>query len=110
MKPRKPLKRSTKPIRKVSKKRASQLRDYSKLRKEFLSKHKWCQVWLAEHNLEEKDVRESEDGRGWATPPPMRALKEVPFAIEVHHRAGRFGSRLNDPGFWLAVCLSLIHI
>lgn len=93
-----------KPIRRVSKKRAAQLRDYSKLRKIFLEEHPWCQWWLAEHGFEEKDVKVGPDGIGWVVgPAPLRNQVQVPHSVEIHHRNKRFGSRLNDKDYWLAV-------
>ncbi len=52
MKPRRtPLKRSTKPIRRVSKKRAKEMQTYAQKRRDFLIKHPVCQVWLAENGF-----------------------------------------------------------
>ena len=67
------------PIRKVSKKRAAQLREYSKLRKVFMEHHPICEVC------------------GHAT------------ATDIHHRDGRTGERLNDVNYFLAVCRSCHH-
>jgi len=73
------------PIRRVSKKRMRDMREYSKLRKEFLEKHVNCQAWpvirchLKMHGL----------------PPPP--------STEVHHKAKRGKNYLNTDT-WLAVC------
>lgn len=98
------LKRN-KPIRRVSKRRAAQLREYSKLRKTFLALHPVCQCWVAENGWVER-------GSGWYEKPPMRALYPAehllaagaPAATEIHHIARRRGSRLNDTSKFLAVC------
>lgn len=89
-----PLKRSTKPIRRVSKKRAKQLRTYSTLRKEFLALHPICQVWLKEQGITESDTA------------IFHLLLDdyAPRATEVHHMNRRNGARLNDEAYWLAVC------
>jgi hypothetical protein len=92
------LKRS--PLRKVSKKRQGESAIYSKLRKKYLAEHPYCEWWLAERGLTENDI---ENGRvqwnngftiKWITPPP---------SAEIHHKRGRFGSRLNDTRYWMAV-------
>tara|TARA_R110000868_G_scaffold349488_1_gene610811 strand:+ start:59 stop:322 length:264 start_codon:yes stop_codon:yes gene_type:complete len=62
------------PIRRVSKKRASQLRVYSKLRKEYLTQYPTCAVC---------QVRPSE---------------------HVHHKNKRTNEKLNDTKDWLNVC------
>lgn len=69
---RSPLRRKT-PLRRVSKKRAGELREYSERRKVFLSKHQWCVVYPYEPST------------------------------EVHHKHGREHGKLNDESLWLAV-------
>lgn len=63
-----------KPIRRVSKKRAKELREYMKLRAEFLSMYVTCQIC------------------------------GLQFATDIHHSMGRTGSLLNKQIFWTAVC------
>ena len=63
-------------IRRVSIKRAAQLKDYAKLRKKFLEENPLCEVC--------KDAN----------------------AIEIHHSAGRTGRLLNDETHFVAVCRS----
>lgn len=68
------------PIRKVSVKRSGELKDYSKLKKEFLSRdeNKFC--------------------------PVMKHFQDVDMPVtEIHHMNGREGGRLNDTNYWLAV-------
>lgn len=61
------------PLRQASTKRQKELRTYGKLRKAFLEAHPACQVVV---NLR---------------------------SVDVHHKAGRVGSLLNDTRYWLAV-------
>lgn len=81
MKPRAPIARYT-PLRRVSTRRARELRLYSKKRREFLARFKWCQM-----------------------------CDDVPPS-DVHHRCGRVGAKLNDESQWFALCRrchDLIH-
>ena len=61
-------------LRRVSKKRRKQNEVYSDVREKFLSNTPVCQV--CQHRM----------------------------ASQVHHRRGRFGDRLNEVEFFLAVC------
>lgn len=61
-------------LRRTSRKRASQNRAYSKLRKEFLLRRLYCDV-----------------------------CKVKPVS-HVHHKDGREGELLNDLSKWMAVC------
>jgi hypothetical protein len=64
------------PLKKVSTKRAKELREYAKLRKVFLSAHPFCM-----------------------------AQGCYPFAAtQVHHMAGRWGKKLLNVDKFLAVC------
>ena len=62
------------PLRRVSIKRQKELREYAKIRKEYLAAHPTCEVC----------------GQRKAT--------------DIHHRNHRFGSRLNDVEYFLATC------
>lgn len=84
-----------KPIRRVSTKRAKELREYAKLRKQFLIVHPYCEWYIMENNLTEK--------MGPVYINEARIIVPVPRSIEVHHKNGRYGSRLNDTNDWLAV-------
>lgn len=64
------------PLRRVSKHRTKELRQYAKLRHYFLNEHPFCMV------------------RGCA---PL-------VATDVHHMAGRWGKHLLDTEKFLAVC------
>lgn len=98
------LKRN-KPIRRVSAKRAKQLRHYSQLRKEFLACHKICQVWMKENGWQQWGI-------GMYFRPSFSDLYPAehllaagaPPATEIHHIARRRGARLNDTSKFLAVC------
>ena len=76
MKRRKPLKRSTKPIRRVSKVRRTRLTKYAELRLAFLRERLYCEV----------------------------CRKAV--STQVHHLAGRMGQKLCDFSRCLAVCFN----
>lgn len=70
-----------KPIRRASKKRTKELREYSKRRKHFLGLWPICQataiIW-----------------------PNLLS----PASQEIHHMRGKIGVLLNDERYWLAVC------
>jgi hypothetical protein len=66
--------RNTKPIRRVSKKRAGQLRQYKKTREEFLKENPLCGVCKIKH------------------------------ADQIHHKRGRFGERLVEAEYFLGTC------
>jgi hypothetical protein len=79
-----PLKRNSTPVRKtpkkkVTEKRKSQLIEYSKLRVQFLSQHKYCAVKLPGCTI---------------------------LATEIHHQKGRENYLLLDTQYWLPVCRS----
>lgn len=64
------------PLRKVSKKRRSQLGEYSKLRRDYMKAH------------------------------PICAMCNNAKASDIHHRNGRNGDRLNNTVFWVSLCRS----
>lgn len=73
------------PLRRVSKKRAVENRQYAKLRAEFLE---------LEENI--------------ACPVVARGLTGKPLGIwerttQIHHKKRRYGKLLNDRQYWLAV-------
>lgn len=69
------MKRS--PLRKVSSKRAKELKVYSELRKLFLPVRQYCEIFV--------------DGC-------------TRKATDIHHINGRNGKRLNDTSWWLPSC------
>ena len=81
---RSPLKRKTQlkrggKLRRVSKKRKGQNEVYKDVREKFLGNNPVCQVCRCK------------------------------MASQVHHRRGRFGDRLNETEFFLAVCFECHH-
>lgn len=96
-------KKGKKAIPKVAKKRRAKNAEYSKLRAEFLAKHRWCQWWLAENSFTEADVSCRDFGGCFAS--KAGACDEVgpiPWSEEVHHIKGR-GKYFLDVSTWLAV-------
>lgn len=61
-------------LKPISDKRRAQMRQYSTLRRKFLSQHPVCEI--------------CESARSW----------------EIHHRGGRTGKRLLEVEEWLALC------
>lgn len=88
-------------LKSVSKKRARDMRTYSKLRKEFLAAHPWCQWFIAESGHKASDVSETgwiRIGRDGLT----HSFLKVPFATEIHHKARR-GKHYLNVKTWMAV-------
>lgn len=92
-KPKKPLKRTTKP-RPMSPKRQRESRVYTQKRKAFLAAHPKCMAWprILEHVA-------SKPG-GLATLPYMADFSST----EIHHMKKPKCKYLNDESTWLAVC------
>ena len=88
-------------IKRVSSKRSKELREYSKLRKDYLLAHPYCQAFMKINGIDEAEVI-AKGGR--YTAHPFRWEREVPLATDIHHVSKRYGSRLNDTSKWLAVC------
>lgn len=90
-----------KPIRRVSKKRAKANAEYLKRREVYLKAHPNCQFHLAEWCLDEDQVSLMD---GLVLDPAHQLFgRYVPRATEIHHKRGRFGSRLCDEQYWMAV-------
>lgn len=98
----KPLRRT--PIRRVSKKRGKQLRDYSKARKVFLLEHPICEVWLKENGWwwVSPGWYRRKDGDSDVNAQLLSNNYGAPAATEVHHMNKRRGEMLLDENFWLA--------
>ncbi len=77
-----------KPIRRVSSKRAAQLKEYTKLRKEFMAANPICKVWLDEN---------PPSAEHWTRVP------EIAASTDIHHRKSRIGKMLLDTRYWMAV-------
>lgn len=98
-----PLKRSKKPIRKVSQKRAPQLRQYTKDRLDFLEKNPWCQIYIRRFNIDPAEVREH-NGAYKVMNLGTAYWKMVPLATDIHHVRGRVGLMLLDQKYWMSAC------
>lgn len=87
-------KKKPKPIRKVAKKRVKLNSEYSKLRKNFLNSHPFCQWFILEL------------GHSWEYAMGefnyLRDSGIYPESTEIHHRKGR-GKFLLDTSTWMAV-------
>ena len=90
------------PIRRISVRRASELGVYRLRHALFLEAHPFCQLFLAEHGIEERLVIAQ---NGFVRLPGGRLIR-VPRASMVHHRNKRRGSRLLDESEWIAVSFS----
>ena len=88
------------PLRRVSKKRAKQNREYTCVRKAYLQEHQYCEVCQKEHLLYMRAFMVNEEYDG-----PIKSDAEpIKKAKEVHHILKRYGDRLNDSNWFLAVC------
>lgn len=120
-----PLKRSAKAIQRkawmprISKTRLIELREYTHLRRIFLTDHPVCQVWLSEHGFTEMDLTRDQAGE-WAVRiavpdltqrissgcrPPIKEIRFLPAPLseEVHHKNKRRKAMLLRQEFWMAV-------
>lgn len=96
-------------IKPVSAKRAKLNKVYSALREAFLRDHPFCQHWMAECGLDEKEVIRN---NGWYFPKETdgvktcflsyRQMAQVPRSSEIHHQKGR-DRFLLDTSLWMAV-------
>lgn len=99
-----------KPIRRVSKRRAAEMKQYSALRKHFLAERPICEVWLKEHGWIYAPLSYEESGERHYEKPPFRAIYPSEHILamgadraeEVHHKARRGKNYLNTDT-WLAV-------
>lgn len=85
--------RPRKPLKKASSKRAKQLREYSKRRREYIIAHPRCEAWDTIVDWQAEN----------ATSEYQTAPEHQPHSTEIHHRAKR-GNNLNNESTWLAVC------
>lgn len=87
------------PLRRVSTKRAAQLKVYAKKRKAYLEAHPFCEV---QQQLAYTVTRESAQlaERIFGA----FQLRKAPIqATDIHHKAGRVGEKLNDERYFMAV-------
>lgn len=102
-----PLKRSTKPIRRVSKRRRAERTDYTAVRMEHFHLHPLCQLTIAKHRLVEAQVLRlfALEGGGcgihegepaWYYGAGPHGDIWIPMATQIHHRNKCNGARLTD--------------
>ncbi len=106
---RKPLKRSTVPLRRtrikpISDRRRREKAEYSKRRIPFLKAHPVCEVWCKENGWRWAWPDVYEKGGNTLAGGYLVTVERAPLATEVHHVAKRRGAALNDESKWLAVC------
>lgn len=96
-------------LRRVSKKRAAELRLYSAARKRYLSAHPICEVWCRERKFQllgpgptGEILYQSAYPLANFTATELLNL-DAPRATEIHHMNKRRGKMLLDENFWLAV-------
>jgi len=83
-----PRPKKSKVIPKMSEKRAKQIEEYMKKRKDYLRERPLCNAWSRIH--------------GWAMDAGLKAFRRE-RATEIHHKRGRIGKMLLDERFWVAV-------
>lgn len=88
-----------KPIRRVSKKRAEDMKKYSALRKQFLAEFPLCYVWWSENA---KECPNQAHYGLWCEMIRAGHVNNPCPATEVHHKARRGKNYLNTDT-WLAV-------
>lgn len=98
-----PLLRRSKPIRRVSKKRAAENRIYSRRRRWFLAGHPICQWWLGENGWVETYTGIYTKNGEELTGLELFLVANPPLSEEVHHCAGRSGSNFLNEATWMAV-------
>lgn len=91
--PPKKAKSPPKPLPRVSKKRAKQLREYAKRRRAFLDDFRYCQAWETI-----MDWLFHNEKATWKISP-----REHPKSTEIHHMKKPKCKYLNDETTWLAV-------
>lgn len=79
-------------VKRITPERASERREYSAARDAYLREHPVCQIWIAEHGLNEAEVlaQVTPGVQCWF------AGERVPFANQIHHRNKCRRARLTD--------------
>ena len=85
-------------LRPVSARRLHETWLYQYRRKQFFAVHPYCQVFLAEHGIDEAEAIRQR-GCVLLNGTPVT----IPLATELHHRNKRRGADLLDQSEWLAV-------
>jgi hypothetical protein len=116
----KPLKRSTKPLKRswlkrkpgyriprVSKRRKRERAAYTPVRKEHLLAHPLCQLTIAKYRFDEAEVLAEFHlslAHRFAVAPGVSGFTynsiRIPCATQIHHRNKCVGTRLTDPRFF----------
>ena len=106
-------KKPRKPLRRVAKKRAKHLREYSARVKVWLIEHPVCEVWCRENGWQWASYSELLGARYTRISAPYYLIdfcakslfaNGAPSATQCHHMNKRRGVRLLDESYWLAVC------
>ena len=101
-----PLKRSTKPIKRVSERRAREMKIYAEKRKAYLAEFFLCQVDLAEKGFDPRQapVRISDYyvyvWKAGEKMPTLVPVDQLRASIEVHHGAKRGKNYLVESTWW----------
>ena len=88
-------------LRRISARRLEETSLYHYRRKQFLLAHPYCQVWLAEHGVDEATA--IHDFGFIRLDGPSGPATVVPLSTEIHHQNKRRGADLLDQQFWMAV-------
>ena len=88
-----PLKRKT-PLRKTSKRRQQEYKEYMRKREKFLAMHPICQVWMLQNGLDDRCALRVADAE----------YVNAPRSTEIHHKNGRNSKNYLDESTWMAVC------
>jgi len=95
------------PIRRVSVKRAREMKEYARLRTGFMVERPVCEVWLSENGYTEITVGFYRKGSHTLAVIQLLSIG-APRSKECHHREGRGKNYLNV-STWLAVSSEAHH-
>jgi hypothetical protein len=91
-------------FKRITPERAAERREYADLRERYLREHPICQIWIAEHGLDEAALlRELDLGHGSTLGAAYYSGERVPFANQIHHRNKCRGARLTDERWIMSV-------
>lgn len=99
--------RRNKPLRKMSKRRQAESKEYMHKRAIFLAEHPVCQLWCAENGWTQVG---GVYAQGIGEHERFRSAQELiirygaPESSEVHHKNGRNGKNYLDEKTWMACC------
>ena len=82
-----------------SKKREGANREYLRLRKAFLQRHPYCQIWMKRMGLTEND-KVLWGGQYFHR--PTMTVYWAPRSQDIHHTKGRTGKNFLDTSTWMA--------